>query len=265
MIDRITEQPFCQTRVSGSTFVNADCFDFFPFIEDKSIDAIICDLPYGTTACKWDSILPFDKLWKQYERLIKDNGIIILFGSQPFTSNLIMSNPKMFKYELIWRKNTGVGFAIAKYQPLRYHENILIFSKNKTTYNPIPTERFSEASKKVCKKPVRGGGKNTHLPNDIKVVNVQYDSETKSPESVLEFKSVPNAGGHKLHPTQKPVELLEYLIKTYTNEGDVVLDNTMGSGTTNLACIKLNRKSIGIEKEKQYYDVAVRRASEYCH
>ena len=132
MIDRITEQPFCQTRVSGSTFVNADCFDVFPFIEDKSIDAIICDLPYGTTACKWDSVLPFDKLWKEYERIIEDNGAIVLTASQPFTSNLVMSNTKMFKYELIWDKvNRYTGYANANKMPLRKHENIIVFSFSK--------------------------------------------------------------------------------------------------------------------------------------
>jgi len=136
MIDRITEQPFCQTRVSGSTFVNADCFDVFPFIEDKSIDAIICDLPYGTTACKWDSVLPLVDLWSEYERIIKDDGAIILFGSQPFTSTLINSNTKLFKYELIWNKVSTSSGVMAKKQPMKCHENIVIFYKKQPTYNP---------------------------------------------------------------------------------------------------------------------------------
>jgi DNA modification methylase len=167
--------------------LKGDCLEVMKSIPSGSIDAIITDPPYGTTACKWDSVIPFTLMWEQLNRIIKPNGAIVLFGSEPFSSALRMSNIKMYKYDWIWKKNTGTGFAIAKYQPLRYHENILIFSKNKTTYNPIPTERFSEASKKVCKKPVRGGGKNTHLPNDIKVVKIQYDSETKNPESVLDF------------------------------------------------------------------------------
>jgi site-specific DNA-methyltransferase (adenine-specific) len=225
--------------------LKGDCLEVMKSIPSGSIDAIITDPPYGTTACKWDSVIPFTLMWEQLNRIIKPNGAIVLFGSEPFSSALRMSNIKMYKYDWIWKKNTGTGFAIAKYQPLRYHENILIFSKNKTTYNPIPTERFSEASKKVCKKPVRGGGKNTHLPNDIKVVKIQYDSETKNPESVLEFKSVPNASG-KLHPTQKPIELMEYLIRTYTNENETVLDFTMGSGSTGVAAKNLNRNFIGI-------------------
>ncbi len=269
MIDRITEQPFCQTHVSGSTFVNADCFDVFPFIEDKSIDAIICDLPYGTTACKWDSVLPFDKLWKEYERIIKPNGVIVLFGSQPFTSALIMSNPKLFKYEWIWQKSKGCNFTHAKNMPIKFHESIVVFSKapigheiqlgeRRMTYNP-------QGLVKVDKKWSRPKKYDTEH---------KLKRESHKLDRIIEFENYPisilkygNSDNRErgLHPTQKPVELMEYLIKTYTNEGDMVLDNTMGSGTTNLACLKLNRKSIGIEKEKQYYDVAVRRASEYCH
>jgi tRNA G10 N-methylase Trm11 len=135
MIDRITEQPFCQTRVSGSTFVNADCFDVFPFIEDKSIDAIICDLPYGMTKNNWDSVLPIDKLWKEYNRIIKDNGAIILFGNQPFSSKLIVSNLKMFRYSLVWEKNKFSDFLNAKRKPMKTNEDILIFYKKQPTYN----------------------------------------------------------------------------------------------------------------------------------
>ena len=248
---------FCQTDVSGSTFVNADCFDVFPFIEDKSIDAIICDLPYGATDCKWDSVLPFDKLWKEYERIIKPNGAIVLFGSQPFTSALIMSNPKLFKYELIWQKSRPSNFPLAKKQPLKYHENILVFYNKQPTYNPIMTKGEKNHRTKICR------GKNNIIGDDGTGVGWENTSDVKYPKSVITIKSTDSTKNE--HSTQKPLELMEYLVKTYTNEGDMVLDNTMGSGTTNLACIKLNRKSIGIEKEKQYYDVAVRRASEYCH
>jgi len=263
MIDRITEQPFCQTRVSGSTFVNADCFDVFPFIADKSVDAIIADLPYGTTACKWDSILPLDKLWAEYKRVLKDDGCIILTASQPFTSALVMSNPKMFKYEWIWKKTRYSGNLNATRMPLKAHESVLIFAKGKTKYFPIKTEapeHLIDKRKTINPSIVKDGG----AYNGSKgFVNIRKkDDGTRYPISVQEFK---NPNNNSLHPTQKPIELMEYLVKTYTNEGDMVLDNTMGSGTTNLACIKLNRKSIGIEKEKQYYDVAVRRALEYCH
>jgi len=258
---------FCQTDVSGSTFVNADCFDVFPFIEDKSIDAIICDLPYGTTACKWDSVLPFDKLWEQYKRVIKSNGVVVLFGSEPFSSYLRMSNIKNYKYDWVWIKNKyNSGFAHAKNKPLKKNENVCVFS-------------FAPMGHKVQ----LGDKRMNYNPQGLKIINKYRNNMTfqdasfgKRPSSrntVQEFENYPNnllyydveEKGKFKHPTQKPLELLEYLIKTYTNEGDMVLDNTMGSGTTNLACIKLNRKSIGIEKEKQYYDVAVRRASEYCH
>jgi len=252
MIDRINEQPFCQTRVSGSTFINADCFDVFPFIEDKSIDAIICDLPYGTTACKWDSILPFDKLWEQYERIIKPNGAIVLFGSEPFSSALRMSNIKNYKYDWIWNKSRPTGFLNAKKQPLRKTENISVFYKKQPTYN----RQFKEVNERIFTRTKGGGtyGEQKNIPTNVS------NGGLENPYTLIDFKCINGE-----HPTQKPLELMEYLIKTYTNEGDIVLDNTMGSGTTNLACIKLNRKSIGIEKEKQYYDVAVRRASEYCH
>ncbi|NLH56575.1 MAG: site-specific DNA-methyltransferase [Rikenellaceae bacterium] len=256
MIDRITEQPFCQTRVSGSTFVNADCFDVFPFIEDKSIDAIICDLPYGTTQNKWDSVLPLDKLWNEYNRLLKENGVIVLFSSQPFTSALVMSNPKNYKHEWIWQKDKGSNFANTVREPMKEHENILVFANKKWTYNKQMEERKGSGSKSV-------GATNKHYKKSENYGLFQGAefkvSELRVPSSIQFVKRQTGE-----HPTQKPLELLEYLVKTYTNEGDMILDNTMGSGTTNLAALKLNRKSIGIEKEKQYYDVAVRRLSEYC-
>jgi len=260
MIDRITEQPFCQTRVSGSTFVNADCFDVFPFIADKSVDAIIADLPYGTTACKWDSILPLDKLWAEYKRVLKDDGCIILTASQPFTSALVMSNPKMFKYEWIWKKTRYSGNLNATRMPLKAHESVLIFAKGKTKYFPIKTEapeHLIDKRKTINPSIVKDGG----AYNGSKgFVNIRKkDDGTRYPISVQEFK---NPNNNSLHPTQKPIELMEYLVKTYTNEGDMVLDNTMGSGTTNLACIKLNRKSIGIEKEKHRSN---QRSQKYCH
>ncbi len=259
MTNRITEQPFCQTRVSGSTFVNADCFDVFPFIEDKSVDAIITDPPYGTTACKWDSVIPFDLMWEQLNRIIKPNGAIVLFGSEPFSSALRMSNIKNYKYDWIWDKKLAGNGILAKIQPLKIHELIHVFSSGgKSIYNPLMVE----------------GKLRTKLTNNLKVSEINNGdgvkkcNETKNssyyPKSILEF----SMGGYRkgrLHPTQKSTELMEYLIKTYTNEKETVLDFTMGSGTTGLACLKTNRQFIGIEKEKQYYDVAVRRASEYCH
>jgi site-specific DNA-methyltransferase (adenine-specific) len=248
---------FCQTDVSGSTFVNADCFDVFPFIEGKSIDAIICDLPYGTTACKWDSILPLEKLWSEYKRVLKPNGVILLTASQPFTTVLIGNDLKMFKYNLVWDKVAITNPMLAKKQPMRCHEDVLVFYDKQPTYNP---------QMRVGVKWIRAGKKQhtTDTLGQSTLFNNGSDkSEMKYPKSIITFSNADKTKNE--HPTQKPIALMEYLVKTYTNEGDTVLDNTMGSGTTNLACIKLNRKSIGIEKEKQYYDVAVRRASEYCH
>ena len=261
MSNRITEQPFCQTRVSHSTLVNADCFDVFPFIEDKSMDAIICDLPYGTTACKWDSVIPFEPLWKQYKRVIKDNGAIVLFGSEPFSSALRMSNIKNFKYDWIWEKNRGSNFALVKYQPMKEHEMISVFSFNTHKYYPIKEQRKGSGLERINGN--YNKGKASNITGIKQTVCTTQGQELRQPSSIQKFNTT-EKGIKRYHPTQKPLELMEYLIKTYTNEGDTVLDNTMGSGTTNLAALNLNRKSIGVEKENQYYDVAVRRLSSYC-
>ena len=246
----------CLASVSGSTFVNADCFDVFPLIKDNSIDAIICDLPYGTTQCKWDSVLPFDKIWKEYKRVIKPNGAIILMCGEPFTSQLINSNLTMFKYKWIWDKKFAGNFVTANKRPLNTFEEIVIFYNNQPTYNPQMTK--GKFRNKSTSKPQSNKGNYGEMKHQKDNFNDDY-----YPTSILDFTNA-NVRA-RIHPTEKQLPLMEYLVKTYTNEGDMVLDNTMGSGTTNLACIKLNRKSIGIEKEKQYYDVAVRRASEYCH
>ena len=245
-------------RVSGSTFVNADCFDVFPFIEDKSIDAVICDLPYGTTACKWDSILPFDKLWEQYERIIKPNGAIVLFGSQPFTSALVMSNPKMFKYEWVWDKVSVVGFANAKKMPLRNIETVSVFYKSQPTYNPQGLIKIEPKKIKNGRTHKEKGEKGMTAINGGRFKEGYIQEYTNYPKQILTFNREKGS-----HPTQKPVALFEYLIKTYTNEGDMVLDNTMGSGTCGLAAIKNNRMFIGIEKEKNYYDITLKRIHEY--
>jgi len=244
-------------RVSHSTLVNADCFDVFPFIEDKSIQLILADLPYGTTACKWDSILPLDKLWTEYKRILKTNGAIVLTASQPFTTKLISSNYEMFKYEWIWEKDGGSNFATVKYMPMKEHENIVVFGKGKILYNEQRQERIGSRKGKITKT-IDSGRKDSVYGTQDGGLEL-FVPELRCPRSIQRFTRERGE-----HPTQKPLSLMEYLIKTYTNEGDMVLDNTMGSGTTNLAALKLNRKSIGIEKEKQYYDVAVRRLSSYC-
>ena len=248
---------YCKTDVMRSVLVHADCFDVFPYIEDKSVNLILCDLPYGTTACKWDSVLPFDKLWKEYERIITDNGAIVLTASQPFTSALVMSNPKMFKYEWIWKKTRYSGNLNATRMPLKAHENILVFAKGKSPYYPIKTdapEHLIDKRKNVNPSIVKDGG----AYNGSKgFVNIRKkDDGTRYPTTVQEFK---NPNNNSLHPTQKPLELMKYLIKTYSNEEDVVMDNCMGSNTTGLACKELNRQYIGIEKDKNYYDVSVSR------
>jgi len=238
-------------HVSRSTLFWADCFDVFPFIEDKSIDAIICDLPYGSTQCKWDAILPFDKLWAEYNRIIKPNGAIVLFGAEPFSSLLRVSNIENFKYDWIWDKKKAPNFRGVKHQPLIPYEVISVFNTN--TYNPQMTKG---------KMRQKGGYYSAHEQALSSGTKAKFNDEYY-PKSILEFTKADNKDS-KLHPTQKVLELMEYLIKTYTNENEIVLDNTMGSGTTGLACLKTNRQFIGIEKEKQYYDVAVQRLSECC-
>ena len=244
---------FCQTDVSGSALVLGDCLEVMKYIPDNSIDMILCDLPYGTTACKWDTIIPFDKLWEQYERIIKDNGAIVLTGSQPFTSALIMSNPKLFKYELIWDKKTGLGFLDSKFRPLKSHENIILFglggcsngSKIQMKYNPQGLIETTKQNKNT---------KSNILNSEPKKRDNLGTTHTNYPKSIHTFSRV--SGNH---PTEKPLELMKYLIKTYTNENDLILDNCMGSGTTCLAAKELNRKFIGIETEQKYYDIAVSR------
>jgi len=245
-----------------------DCLELMKEIPNGSIDMILCDLPYGTTACKWDNIIDLDFLWKQYKRIIKDNGVIALTATQPFASKLINNDLKMFKQELIWDKVMPVGHLIAGKRIMSVHENILLFWNKQPIFNRQFTERRTEDRR------INIVDNYNNLITTSKTELVKntpetrfskgYDNTKVNPKSIISItKRIAHKDRH--HPTQKPIELMEYLVKTYTNEGDTVLDNTMGSGTTNLACIKLNRKSIGIEKEKQYYDVAVRRASEYCH
>ena len=227
-----------------------DCLELMKDIPDKSIDMILCDLPYGTTACKWDTIIPFDELWEQYNRIIKNNGAIVLFGSEPFSSQLRMSNLKMYKYDWVWNKKKAGNIFLAKYQPMKIHENIMIFGKGKIAYFPIMVERD-----KIKKSKNYGTGET--MGGNRKKEEKVYIYDKKNPISILEFSNASQKG--KVHPTQKPVELLEYLIKTYTNEGDVVLDNCMGSGSTGVACKHTNRNFIGIELDDKYFEIAKKR------
>jgi site-specific DNA-methyltransferase (adenine-specific) len=229
--------------------MQGDCLERMKEIPDKSIDAIICDLPYGTTQNKWDSVLPLDLLWQNYSRILSENGRIVLTADGIFTGVLMMSNPKWFKYKLIWDKKSTSGFLNAKKMPLRRHEDILIFAKGKATYNPIMEER----GKPRKKGGYIGGNKGTYgsYREDVKFNNEYY------PTSIIEISNANQKS--KQHPTEKPVALMEYLIKTYTNEGDLILDNCMGSGTTGVAAVRNNRDFIGIELDPDYFKIAEER------
>ena len=243
--------PLQQCSVSGSALFNADCMDILPLIPDKSVQLILADLPYGTTQNKWDSIIPLEPLWKQYKRVIKDNGAIVLTASQPFTSNLVMSNPKMFKHEWIWQKDKGSNFANTVREPMKEHESILVFANKKWVYNKQMEKRKGSGINSV-------GATNKHYKKSENYGLFQGAefkvSELRVPSSIQFVKRETGQ-----HPTQKPLELMKYLIKTYSNENDMVLDNTMGSGTTCLGAKELNRRFIGIEKEVKYYELAVGR------
>ena len=230
---------------------HGDCLELMKEIDDKSIDMILCDLPYGTTACKWDVIIPLEPLWEQYHRIIKDRGAIVLTASQPFTSALVMSNIKNFKYCWVWDKKIPSGMSYARFQPMRQHEDIAVFSKSKTIYNPQMVKRD---------KPIKGGGMTKgETTNNHNLIALKKTYNYKNPTTLLQFDKIRKGS---IHPTQKPVALFEYLIKTYTNEGDLVLDNCIGSGTTAVACINTGRNYIGIEKEQQYIDIANKRIEE---
>lgn len=232
-----------------------DCLDVMPTLADKSIDAIICDLPYGTTACKWDSILPLNELWMEYKRIVKDNGAIILTASMPFTAKLVSSNYEMFKHEWIWEKHKGSNFASLKYQPMKEHESVLVFCKKTPTYKAIMQERKGGGLSRTKYGFSRSENSESEVMNFTPKHAIHNgNNPLRYPSSIQKFNCEVGS-----HPTQKPVELIKYLIKTYTNEGDTVLDNCMGSGTTGVACENTNRRFIGIEKERNYFDISVNR------
>lgn len=243
---------------------NGDCLEIMKEIHAESIDLILCDLPYGTTKCKWDVVIPFDKLWSEYNRIIKDDGAIVLFGKEPFSSYLRVSNIEMYKYDWVWVKDTKSNFMQANHQPLNNIELISVFGKG----------YVREIKNKVMMKyyPQFNEGKEYKIPKVSKTTDLfgenhkngvykHYDRDTKKryPYNVIHF----NMDKHKVHPTQKPVALLEYLISTYTKEEDVVLDNCMGSGSTGVACKNLKRDFIGIEKEEKYFNIAKERIDKF--
>lgn len=235
-----------------------DCLELMPQMESGMFDMILCDLPYGTTACKWDSIIPFEPLWEQYSRIIKPNGVIVLFGSEPFSSVLRMSNIKNYKYDWIWEKSHTANFAVAKYVPLRNHENISVFYKKKPTYNPQMV--VGEMVNKRIGKKIAERVKESFLTNKPDILE-NVKNNKYYPKTIQFFKS--GARCKSLHPTQKPVALFEYLIKTYTNENELVLDNCAGSGTTGEACYNTGRNYMQIEKEQKYFDLILEREKSF--
>ena len=236
-----------------------DCLELMKDIPNESIDMILADLPYGTTACKWDVIIPFDKLWEQYERIIKPNGAIVLFGSEPFSSLLRTSNLKRYKYDWIWEKTKAGNFQIVKHQPLKYHEIISVFSLKKHNYYPIKVKASESSISRYKYNISKSKGKLNHIASGVFNYSENHDKEFKNPSSIIKHKSEI----FTLHPTQKPVALFEYLIKTYTNENNLVLDNTAGSGTTAIACLNTNRQFIVMEKEQKYYNIILKRVADF--
>jgi site-specific DNA-methyltransferase (adenine-specific) len=240
--------------------IQGDCLEKMKDIPDGSVDMVLCDLPYGTTACKWDTIIPFEPLWEQYKRIIKDRGAVVLTSSQPFTSLLVSSNIKWFKYEWIWVKNTQTGMMCAGKSPMKKHENILVFCEGTPKFNEEKV-LGSFISQNHSKKGYEYKNKTSSLYNVEGGTDFKW-SEFVHANSVLLCNVVGNRDKTRCHPTQKPIALMEYLIRTYTNEGDAVLDNCMGSGTTGVACQNLNRNFIGIELDLEYFKIAEKRINE---
>lgn len=243
-----------------TTLYLGDCLEKMKDIPDGSVDLVLADVPYGTTACKWDTVIPFEPMWEQIWRVLKPNGACVLFGSEPFSSHLRMSQIKYFKYDWVWEKNRGSNFAVLKYQPMKEHENVMVFSRRTHFYSPIKEQRKGSGLNRVSYgfMPSNTGRRDVLGNLELSKEKTKYkQEELRYPSSIQKFNC---EVGH--HPTQKPVALMEYLIKTYTNEGQTVLDFTMGSGTTGVACVNTGRNFIGIEKEENYFEIAEKRIAE---
>lgn len=239
----------------NTTLLNGDCLELLKTIPDGSVDMVLCDLPYGTTACKWDTVIPFEPLWAEYRRVTKPSAAVVLTASQPFTSLLVASNLEEFRYCWVWEKNRGSGWLDSKSKPLKFHEDIAVFYGSQPTYNPQKVPGKPSNSTGV-KSGVKGHGKKELYRGAFGTVASDV-SGMKYPKSVLKVDGIPPAGIEvRCHPTQKPVALMEYLIRTYTNEGDTVLDNCMGSGTTGVACLNTRRNFIGMEMDEKYFNAA---------
>jgi site-specific DNA-methyltransferase (adenine-specific) len=246
------------------TLYNDDCFNILQGIKDDSVDLVICDLPYGQIAQKWDCKLDLGLLWSEYNRILREGGIVILFSSGTFTMELYNSNPKQYKYKLIWEKNVPSGMNSARYRPMKYYEEIMVFVKGKTklaTYNPIMKPRTESKFKYAYEAKYKHHcASNSHIPNESEKQDRIYDVDWVQPSDVLKFNVVPNK--KKIHPTEKPIELLEWLIKTYSNEGDLIYEPFMGIGSTVLACIELNRNYVATEIDESYFNIAKNRIKE---
>lgn len=225
------------------TLLQGDCLELMKDIPDGSVDMVLCDLPYGTTRCKWDTVIEFDRLWEAYNRIVKENGAIVLFAAEPFASSLRMSNIKNFKYDWVWDKDKGTGFLNAKRQPMRNHELLCVFYRKQCTYNPQKTKGHAK------RESYRSADLQTPVYGEMKN-NYKYSSTERYPRSIQVFST--DTQNSSLHPTQKPVALCDYMIRTYTNPGEVVLDNCMGSGTTGVACVNTGRRFIGMELDEGY-------------
>lgn len=251
-----------KTEFESGTFYHGDCFEVMEGLETCSVDMVLADLPYGTTACKWDTVLSFPLLWSSFWSLCKSNTPILLFGAEPFSSTLRLSDFDNYRYDWYWRKTMPTGVAFAKFQPMRVIETISTFYKSRPIYNKQPTKTVIR-DRKINEGRPNGSGSNGNSSHIKMESRSQVQTENVSPRNLLEFKSIGNAGGHKIHPTQKPVALFEYLIRTYTNEGMTVLDNTAGSGTTAIAAMNAGRRWICIEKDETYYRAAVERVRKH--
>jgi site-specific DNA-methyltransferase (adenine-specific) len=243
--------------IQDATLYRGDCLVEMVRVADGSVDMILADLPYGTTACKWDSVIPFEPLWAHYKRIIKPRGAIVLTASQPFTSALVMSNPKAFRHEWVWEKSRASNFQHATKGPLKHHESVLVFATSMPIYNPQMRKGSQYVTRRDDRARTRGTLGDGHFKKIVKGGEIRSN---RYPKSIIQFRSMRQQ--NRNHPTQKPVALMEYLIKTYTNEGETVLDNTMGSGTTGVACVNTGRKFIGIERDETYFGICVKRITE---
>ena len=239
------------------TLLKGDCLELMKELPDNSVDMVCCDPPYGTTSIKWDEVLDYDQMWEQYERIVKPKGVIVLFGSQPFSAQLICSKLKWFRYELIWNKNKCGSPGLAKYRPMKTHENVLIFYKDSGgTYNP--QMEVGEPYARKSKNPEGYVGRKNDHGYGMKPRTEFENKGTRYPKSILNI-SRDFSAQQQVHPTQKPVPLCEWLVRTYSNEGDTVLDNCMGSGSTGVACVNTNRRFIGMEMNDEYFDICQER------